>query len=243
MKNVLILGATSEVSIALADLFAAQGCNLILASRKVERLEPQKADLTIRFGVTVTLTEFDAEQPETHQAFYTSLTTKPDTVVYVAGYLGNHTQAHADWFESKRILTINYLGAVAILNIVATDFEAKKQGVIVGVGSVAGDRGRQSNYYYGSAKAGLAAYLSGLRNRLFKSGVHVVTVKPGFINTRMLAGLSTPAPITAQPNQVAKRILKSIKKKKDVVYVLPIWRLIMLLIKSIPEFIFKRLSL
>lgn len=231
------------MAIAVADLWAARSCNIMLAARNVHRLEPVKTDLTIRNSITVTLLEFDAEKTESHQEFYNQLQVKPDVVVCVFGYLGNHDIALSDWQECKRILTVNYLGTVSILNAVAADFEKNKRGVIVGVSSVAGDRGRQSNYLYGSAKAGFTAYLSGLRNRLFKSGVHVVTVKPGFINTRMLAGLSTPAMLTAQPKQVAAKILKAVDKKNNVVYVLPVWRWIMLIIKNIPEAIFKRLKL
>lgn len=243
MKVILILGATSEVAIAVADVLAAKSYTLMLAARNVTRLEPVKEDLTIRHQATITLHEFDAEQPESHPDFYNQLKTKPDAVICVFGYLGNQQLACTDWKECEKILAVNFTGAVSILNVVANDFESRKQGVIAGVSSVAGDRGRQSNYLYGSAKAGFTAYLSGLRNRLFKSGVHVVTVKPGFINTRMLAGLSTPAVLTAQPAQVAAKILKSINKKKNVVYVLPVWRWIMLIIKNIPEAIFKRLKL
>ncbi|MCU0384379.1 MAG: SDR family NAD(P)-dependent oxidoreductase, partial [Cyclobacteriaceae bacterium] len=160
MKNVLILGATSEVALALADLLASKSCNLLLASRTVARLQPAKEDLTIRFGVEVDLIEFDAEKPETHQEAYANLRVKPDTVICVFGYLGNHPLALTDWQECQRILTINYVGAVSMLNCVANDFERRGSGTIVGISSVAGDRGRQSNYFYGSAKAGFTAFLS-----------------------------------------------------------------------------------
>lgn len=243
MKNVLILGATSEVAVALAYQLAARSSNLILAARNVERLQAQQADIKIRYNVQVSLKEFDAAASDTHAAFYTQLDPKPDSVICVFGYLGNHTQAVSDWDECARILAVNYVGAVSVLNAVAADFETKKQGVIVGISSVAGDRGRQSNYLYGSAKAGFSAYLSGLRNRMFKSGVSVVTVKPGFINTKMLQGMKTPAPLTAQPAQVAAKVIKAMNKQQNVVYVLPVWRWVMLIIKNIPEFVFKRLKL
>jgi len=126
---------------------------------------------------------------------------------------------------------------------VANDFERRKKGVIVGISSVAGERGRQSNYIYGSAKAGFTAYLAGLRNRLFHHGVHVVTVKPGFVKTRMIENLSTPGPLTASPKNVATSVLRAIKKKKDIIYVLSIWSVVMLMIRMIPESIFKRLKL
>jgi decaprenylphospho-beta-D-erythro-pentofuranosid-2-ulose 2-reductase len=108
---------------------------------------------------------------------------------------------------------------------------------------VAGERGRQSNYIYGSAKAGFTAYLSGLRNRLTRSGVHVVTIKPGFVDTKMTSGLKLPAPLTAQPAQVASKIVRAVDRKADVVYVLWMWRWIMLIIKCIPEGVFKKLKL
>ena len=141
------------------------------------------------------------------------------------------------------IIDSNYTGAVSILNIVANDFEARKFGTIVGISSVAGDRGRQSNYLYGSAKAGFTAYLSGLRNRLYKSGVHVLTVKPGFMKTRMIEGMRTPGPLTAEPAKVATVVYKATTKRKNEIYVLWMWRYIMLVIRLIPEIIFKKLNM
>jgi hypothetical protein len=129
------------------------------------------------------------------------------------------------------------------LNIIANDFEQRRSGVIIGVSSVAGDRGRGSNYMYGSAKAGFTAYLSGLRNRLAKSNVHVITVKPGFVRTRMTEGLPLPGPVTAKPEQVARDVFKAYRGRRNEVYTLWMWRYIMLVIKLIPEAIFKRLNL
>lgn len=243
MKRVLILGASSEIALAIADQLAAKSCELILAARNCERLVPVQSDLSVRFGVRVLLSEFDASRPETHITFYESIILKPDTVICVIGYLGDHEKAIVDWKECDEILTSNYVGAVSILNIVANDFERREEGTIVGISSVAGERGRQSNYLYGSAKAGFTAYLSGLRNRLFKSGVHVLTVKPGFMNTKMIEGIKTPQFLTAQPAHVASLIIKAIRQKKNVVYVLPVWRWIMFMIRNIPEFMFKRLKL
>jgi short-subunit dehydrogenase len=243
MKRFLILGASSEIALAIADQLGAKSNELILAARNCERLAPVKSDLSVRFGATVMLSEFDASRPDTHMTFYENINPKPDVVISVIGFLGNHERAIVDWKECTEILTSNYVGAVSILNIVANDFEKRKEGIIVGISSVAGERGRQSNYLYGSAKAGFTTYLSGLRNRLFKSGVHVLTVKPGFMKTRMIEGIKTPHFLTAQPAHVASQIIKAIYKKKNVVYVLPIWRWIMLMIRNIPEFMFKRLKL
>lgn len=157
--------------------------------------------------------------------------------------MGDQEKAQSDFAESRKIIESNYLGAVSVLNIIADDYELSGQGVIVGVSSVAGDRGRQSNYIYGSAKAGFTAYLSGLRNRLAKKNVHVMTLKPGFIKTKMVAGLKTPAPLTALPDKLASYVYKAIGKKRNVVYYLPLWRYIMTIIVVIPESIFKKLKL
>jgi short-subunit dehydrogenase len=141
------------------------------------------------------------------------------------------------------MINVNYTGAISILNIVANDFEKERRGFIVGVSSVAGDRGRKANYIYGSAKAGFSAYLSGLRNRLNDSGVQVLTVKPGFVNTKMTEGLDLPPKLTASPSEVAEDIFNAQQKGRNILYTKPIWMVIMLIIKHIPEFIFKKMSI
>ena len=138
---------------------------------------------------------------------------------------------------------VNYVGAVSILNIIAAKYVEAGKGVIVGISSVAGERGRQSNFFYGSAKAGFTAYLSGLRNRLFPKNVHVLTVKPGFVATKMTENMVTPKPVTATPDEVANAIYTAVEKKKNVIYVKWMWRWIMLIIRSIPESMFKKLKL
>jgi len=239
----LLLGATSDIAIALAKRLAKNSYNLQLAGRDIEVLAGLKSDIEIRHKVAVSIHQFDAEKFDGHAAWYDQLQPKPDVVMLVFGYLGNHQKALTDWMESKRILDTNYVGAVSILNIVANDFEIRKQGMIIGISSVAGDRGRMSNYLYGSAKAGLTAYLSGLRNRLYHSGVHVLTVKPGFVRTQMTEGLKLPPLVTAEADQVARKIIIAIEGKRNILYVLAIWRLIMFIIRNIPEFIFKKLKL
>jgi decaprenylphospho-beta-D-erythro-pentofuranosid-2-ulose 2-reductase len=243
MKCVLILGASSDIAKATARQYAQKGYTILLAGRSAETLEPFSKDLVIRYKIAAKYVAFDAENIGSHTAFYQQLTPVPDIVVCVFGYLGDQEVAQQQWAESNRIIQANYTGAVSILNIVANQMEARKAGVIVGISSVAGERGRQSNYIYGSAKAGFTAYLSGLRNRLTRSGVHVVTVKPGFVDTKMTSGLKLPAPLTAQPAQVASKIVRAVDRKADVVYVLWMWRWIMLIIKCIPEGIFKKLKL
>jgi decaprenylphospho-beta-D-erythro-pentofuranosid-2-ulose 2-reductase len=243
MPTVLILGATSDMAIALSKKFAAAGYGMQLAARDTGRLHPLQSDLSIRYNIPCTLHEFDAAQPGQHSAFFAGLTPQPDITISVFGYLGDQQLAQSDWKECERIILSNYTGAVSILNIVADSYAARQNGTIVGISSVAGERGRQSNYFYGSAKAGFTAYLSGLRNRLFPQGVHVLTVKPGFVYTRMTDNMPLPALLTATPEQVAGDIYRAVLKKSNVIYTRWFWRWIMLLIRNIPEPIFKKMKL
>jgi len=228
---------------ALARKFASTGHDVQLAARNAHRLEPLRSDLSIRYGVSATLLEFDARDFDRHATFWTELPVKPEITICIFGYLGDETKAESDWAECRNILEVNYVGAVSILNIVANDYLRQKSGTIVGISSVAGERGRQSNFLYGSAKAGFTAYLSGLRNRLFHHGLHVMTVKPGFVYTRMTEGLTLPPLLTATPEQVAAAVGNALEKKRNVIYVKWLWRWIMLVIKTIPEFLFKKLKL
>ena len=159
------------------------------------------------------------------------------------GYLGDQERAEQEAEEARLIFDTNYTGITSLLDVVARDYESKQEGTIIGISSVAGERGRKSNYYYGSAKAAFSSYLSGLRNRLHSSGVHVVTVKPGFVDTQMTEGMDLPKPLTAKPSQVAQSIYKAYNKKKNTIYVLWPWRWIMLIIKNIPEWQFKKMNL
>ena len=243
MPTVLILGATSDMAIALSRKFAAAGYGLQLAARDTGRLRPLQSDLSIRYNLPCSLHEFDAAQPGQHAAFFAGLTPQPDITISVFGYLGDQQLAQSDWKECEKIILANYTGAVSILNIVAESYAAREEGTIVGISSVAGERGRQSNYFYGSAKAGFTAYLSGLRNRLYAKKIHVLTVQPGFVYTKMTEAMPLPKLLTATPQLVADKIFTAIQKKKNVVYIKWFWRWIMLIIRNIPESIFKKLHL
>lgn len=243
MTPVLILGATSDVAIACAHVYAKEKHKLYLAGRDKRALEILASDIRIRYQVEVTPILFDAVKFEEHEQVWAQLNPTPEITICVFGLLGDQAVSAKDWKACKAVIDSNYTGAVSILNIIANTYEQRNAGTIVGISSVAGERGRKSNYIYGSAKAGFTAYLSGLRNRLAAAGVHVVTVKPGFIFTRMTEHLTLPKPLTATPEQVAKAIAKAVNKKKNVIYVLPIWQLIMLIIRNIPEGIFKKLKL
>ena len=243
MNTVLILGATSDIAQAVAHRLAAEGYSLQLAARDPADLDTFASDLRIRYQSEIQTYAFDATQFDSHAAFYQGLLPAPTMVILVFGYLGDQEKGQRYWPEAKKILDTNYTGAVSVLNIIAEDYASKQSGVIVGISSVAGDRGRGSNYLYGSAKAGLTAYLSGLRNRLAKHGVAVVTIKPGFVATSMTEGLDLPPLLTAQPKAVANDIFRAVKRKKDVVYTRWFWQWIMLIIRLIPERIFKKLNL
>lgn len=243
MPCVLILGASSDIGIAIARKFSENKYDIQLAGRDLGVVDTIKNDLGIRYGIKASSLMFDARDFSSHKPFYESLSPKPDITICVFGYLGNQPRGEEDWKEAEIIIDTNYSGAVSILSIIANDYEQKKAGVIVGISSVAGERGRQSNYLYGSAKAGFTAYLSGLRNRLYRSGGHVLTVLPGFVNTRMTEGLDLPPLLTAQPAEVANAIYRAIEKRKNIIYIKWYWRWIMLIIKLIPEDVFKKRKL
>lgn len=243
MQTVLILGAGSDLARALARRFAAASCRLILAEPDTSIIESLARDVEIRSQAPVETVAFDALKPETHQAFYDGLSVKPDVAVCVFGYMGEQLKAESDSAERLRIMNINYVGAVSILEVIAADFAARKAGTIIGISSCAGDRGRQSNYIYGSAKAGFTAFLSGLRNRLFHHGVHVMTVKPGFMRTAMTEGMNLPELLTAMPDRAAEIIFKAFTRKKNSIYLLWMWKWIMMIVRNIPEGVFKRLKM
>lgn len=248
LKTVLLVGATSDMGIALARAFAKEGSvRFQLAARQVQRLESLQFELEAK-GCHCSLHEFDAEALETHTTFYELLFPKPDIVVVLFGVMGRQAGGTSNLSVLKQLLFVNYLGAVTLLEQVAAEFESRPSGggaggIIVGVSSVAGERGRRKNYLYGSAKAGFTAYLSGLRARLHLSGHHVLTVLPGLIDTKMVQGRVLPKALTTSPEEAATLILNAIKTKKDTLYIKERWRFIMAVIKSLPEWVFKRLHL
>jgi short-subunit dehydrogenase len=242
--KVLILGANSYVGYALARKFAQEEkADLYLASRDLELLAKKVQDLEVRYQVKAVPLFFEARDYASHGAFYEQLDPKPDGVVAAFGYLGEQVRAQADFQEARQILEINLVGAVSILEIVAADFARRRRGFIIGISSVAGERGRQSNYIYGAAKGGLLVYLSGLRNRLAQDQVRVITVLPGFVKTKMTEHLDLPEVLSAEPEEAAEDIYRAYVKGKEVVYSKGLWKWIMRAIKVIPEGLFKRLRL
>lgn len=246
MTSILIVGATSAIARALAAEFAARGHALLLAGRDVGELKMLAADLHLRHNVRTGTYPLDVLAFDTHhevlQSVFLQEGEELEGVIVCAGYLGDQAEAQERPDEAKRIIDTNFTGCVSVLNLAANHFEKKGRGFICALSSVAGDRGRQSNYLYGSAKAGLSAYLQGLRNRLFHHGVDVVTVKLGFVDTRMTFGRSSLF-LVASPEAIGARIHAAIRKGKSVVYLPWFWRYIMLAVRCLPEVIFKRLRL
>jgi len=243
MSYVLIIGAKSDIAKATAREYAKNGYDLYLAARNVSELEEFATDITTRTQNEVKLVELDILDYESHQTFYDDLEEKPLGVISAVGYLGDQEKAQSDFSEAQKIINSNYTGVVSLFNIIADDFEKRRSGFMIGISSVAGDRGRKSNYVYGSAKAALTAYLSGLRNRLYDAQVHVLTVKPGFVATKMTEELDLPEKLTAQPEEVASDIYKAQQQGKNVLYTKWIWKWVMLIIRNIPEFQFKKMSI
>jgi decaprenylphospho-beta-D-erythro-pentofuranosid-2-ulose 2-reductase len=244
-EPILILGATSAIARQVAATFARHGHSLFLASRDAAEVERLAQDLHLRFGVEIAGGRFDAEDYQSHTGFLRQVLERMGTlhgVVVAFGYLGEQERAARDFDECQRIIARNYTGAVSILNHCASYLEQRRAGFIIGISSVAGDLGRQSNYVYGSAKAGFSIYLQGLRNRLFPAGVRVLTIKPGFVDTPMTFGLPRLF-LVASPEAVAEGIVRSLGRSSEVVYLPWFWRWVMLALKLIPDKIRKRLKL
>lgn len=247
MKDpVLIVGATSSIARAIARRFAQQGSSVLLAARDLDEAQTIASDLRVRFGVEAEAAPFDAERPELAHAFFEECLQRSQCalagVVVAHGDLGDRVAVATDPAALARLVDVNLTSAAAVLAQSANHFEARRTGFICAISSVAGDRGRKSNYAYGAAKAGLTAYLSGLRQRMSKAGVTVLTVKPGFVDTAMTFG----APglfLVARPERVADDIVRSLRRGRSSVYTPWFWRWIMLIIRSIPEPVFRRLDL
>ena len=243
-KTVLVVGGTSDIGRATALCYAQAGWRVLLAARDEDGARRNAQDIATRTGMQVGVHAIDVLETDRLEAFVDGLPTLPDTIVSVVGDLGDQIQAQTDLAHASRVLRANFEGPALLLGLFAERFARRGAGTLVGVSSVAGDRGRASNYVYGAAKAGLTAFLSGLRNRLVKAGVRVVTVKPGFVRTSMTAGMKLPPLLTAEADEVGRAIFAAAEKGGgDVIYVRGVWRGVMAIISGIPEPIFKRLRL
>ena len=242
--SLLVVGGTSDIAKATALTFARKGWNVTVSGRDLAAAQAEAANLEIRTpGSTIGAVALDVLDTASFGPLLENLSVLPDAVLLAVGLLGDQGQAQRNTDHAELVMRSNFEGPCLLLGLIASQFEERGSGTIIGISSVAGERGRASNYVYGAAKAGLTAFLSGLRNRLAVKGVHVLTVKPGFVRTRMTAGMKLPAALTAEPQELGDAIYDAVEKRKNVIYVRPAWRLVMTIIRSIPENLFKKLSL
>ncbi|MVV48172.1 SDR family oxidoreductase [Pseudomonas sp. PB120] len=246
MKNVLIIGANSTIAIACSRLWAEQGANFFLVGRNNEKLKQTAADLETRGAKNVVTYIMDAADFSAHSKMLETclLSFRQIDIALIAhGTLPDQKTCEQRVDVALQEFTNNGTSVIALLTVLANHFEIQRCGALAVISSVAGDRGRQSNYLYGTAKAAVSTFCEGLRARLFKVGVHVMTIKPGFVDTPMTRELSLPPRLVASPDKVALQITRGIQKNVDTLYTPGAWAIVMFIIKMIPSLIFKRLSL
>jgi short-subunit dehydrogenase len=246
MKNWIVVGATSTIAESVCRLWAARGYKLFLVARNEEKLKQIAQDLKVRGAAQVDTFSMDANAFELHApCFEAALKTmgKVDGIFIAHGTLPDQKACETSFNVARAEIETNGLSVISLCTLAANHFEQQRQGDIAVISSVAGDRGRQSNYVYGAAKGMVSIFLQGLRNRLVKSGVHVTTIKPGFVDTPMTAAFDKGGPLWASADQVGAGIVAAIDKKRNEAYLPWFWWVIMNIIKHIPEFIFKKLKL
>ncbi len=240
-KKILIIGATSAIANSCAKIWATEKSQFLLVARNNEKLSQIADDLKVRGAVNVETIKADMNNFEMHKEILQKISTI-DIALIAHGTLPNQQNCQENVAVAMQEFSSNALSVISFLTLLANKMEQQKSGTIAVISSVAGDRGRASNYLYGSAKAAITTFCSGLRARLSKSDVHVLTIKPGFVATPMTQGLALPKALVATSEKVAQEICAAINKKRDSIYTPKFWFLIMLIIKNIPEKIFKKLN-
>lgn len=238
--KILVIGGTSEIAVCATEEFGKNGFQIDLASRNIENQKVIASDLSIRLNTTVNTYKLDVSDEDSFLTLWNSYKEFPDVVLIAVGMLGEQEKAAYDYKFAEKIVNTNFNYLIPIITIISNDFEKQNKGSLIVISSVAGDRGRRSNYVYGSAKAALTAFLSGLRARLSTTKVKILTVKPGIVDTKMITGTNSPKLLTADPRKVGKDIYKAYVKGKDAIYTPKYWKYIMMVVKLLPEFIFKR---
>jgi decaprenylphospho-beta-D-erythro-pentofuranosid-2-ulose 2-reductase len=244
-RGILVVGATSAIAEATSRIFARRGDRIYLLGRRADQLAAMAADLAVRGAAATGCAVLDANDHSRHAAAIQEADAALggiDVVLIAHGSLPDQAACERDAARALAAIGTNALSVISLLTELANRFEARGCGTIAVIGSVAGDRGRQSNYIYGTAKAAVETFLQGLRNRLHPKGVHVLTIKPGFVDTPMTAGFRK-GPLWTTPERVARGIVAAIDARADVAYLPGYWRLIMLCVRAIPERIFKGMSL
>ena len=244
-SRILVLGATSAIAIAVLRPLAEAGGRFYLVARNADKLTAVAADLSTRGAASVDTCVLDLDDTSAHipmlEAAVAALG-EIDCAFFAHGVLGDQLEAEKDFEVAAQILHTNFISVVSLLTWLGNYFAANGRGTLAVISSVAGDRGRKSNYVYGTSKAALNVFLDGMRNRLDRLGVHVLTIKPGFVATPMTAHIPR-GPLFATPQKVAVGILAALQSRKDVVYVPGFWAIIMFIIRSIPEWKFKSMDL
>lgn len=246
MKNWIVIGATSAIAESVCRLWAGRGYNLFLVGRNQEKLGVVAKDLGVRGAASIHTRVMDVADHNLHQECWNDAVEslgKVDGIFIAHGTLPDQKQCESNFDKALHEINVNALSVLSLCTLAGNEFEKNGAGHIAVISTVAGDRGRQSNYVYGSAKGMVTLFLQGLRNRLFKKGVYVTTIKPGFVDTPMTAEFDKGGPLWASPDQVASGIVAAIDKKRNEVYLPWFWWGIMMIIRHIPEVIFKRLSL
>lgn len=246
MKNWIIVGVTSAIAESVARIWAGRGYKLFLVARNENRLADIAQDLKVRGAAAVDTFAMDANAFERHQELFEAAHKsmgRIDGIFIAHGTLPDQKACETSFNVARAEIETNGLSVISLCTLAANLFEQQRQGDIAVISSVAGDRGRQSNYVYGAAKGMVSIFLQGLRNRLAKSGVHVTTIKPGFVDTPMTADFDKGGPLWASSEQVANGIVSAVDKKRNVVYLPWFWWIIMNIIRHIPEFIFKKMKL
>ena len=245
MRKIIILGATSGIALEVQRLLAHKGCELLLVARSSQRLAEIEADLSVRSAQQVLTYSADLASIQQHAAIFEFVRhTFPDFDTVLLAYGSMHDQKDSETSVDTMLeeLHVNFVSATAILTLFAADLERRRTGCLAAITSVAGDRGRRSNYVYGSSKGALSLFLQGLRSRLHPAGVRVITIKPGPVQTPMTDHLLNSA-LFADPKQVARDIASALERRfPDILYTPKIWRYIMTAVRCIPETVFKRLS-
>jgi decaprenylphospho-beta-D-erythro-pentofuranosid-2-ulose 2-reductase len=246
-NRVVMLGALSAIATAAARIYAREGAALVLVARNEERLKALAADLKARGAVHVEIAAMDLEaeagNAATHLADWAARMGEIDHVHLVYGYLGSQPEASANRAELSRIMTSNFTSAVHWCEAAANVLRGQKHGSLVAVSSVAGDRGRQSNYAYGAAKGGLALFIQGIAHSLAGTGARAVAVKPGFVDTPMTDGLKKGGPMWASADQIGKALRRAADRGGPIQYAPGKWRLVMAIIRSVPAFVFHKTKL
>ena len=234
MNSILVIGGNSDIGYAVAKVFAQNKYNIHLVSRNTSQLELKKKEIENLYKVACKITFLDILNKENVNNFFNEYLESPTIILIAVGYM------EVDEKNYEQIANINYLSPMTFIEKSLIKYKTqKKLDTIIGISSVAGDRGKKKGSIYSSSKSAFSSYLDGLRQKLYLDGIHVITVKPGFVKTKMTENLKLPKILISNVNHVGNKIFKAYRSKKNTLYVPRYWSIIMFIYKMIPEKIFK----